>query len=212
MTQFSAGAPEVKEAAIWLARLRADDRSTEDERAFRAWLMADPRHAAAFEVGQQRVGQRRGTDARHAQRQSAIGIRLQPPRAFERRPGLGSCRRRHLRLRAIRRRRSLQDRSRRAEACHAEGRYRRIPGYRYQAGGGFQRQEPESRSALWPREFPGRARRPAQLRGRSGAETRDRHALHTSMCAAMATISRCFSFMARQRSRTRRRMRIPAGN
>jgi len=49
MTRFSAGAPEVKEAAIWLARLRADDRSAEDERAFRAWLMADPRHAAAFE-------------------------------------------------------------------------------------------------------------------------------------------------------------------
>src|ERR1700753_4311108 len=49
MTQFSAGAPEVKEAAIWLARLRADDRSTEDERAFRAWLTADARHAAAFE-------------------------------------------------------------------------------------------------------------------------------------------------------------------
>jgi transmembrane sensor len=49
MTQFSSGAPEVKEAAIWLARLRADDRTNEDERAFRAWLMADPRHAAAFE-------------------------------------------------------------------------------------------------------------------------------------------------------------------
>ena len=50
MTRFSAGAPEVKEAAIWLARLRADDRSTEDERAFRAWLTADARHAAAFEL------------------------------------------------------------------------------------------------------------------------------------------------------------------
>jgi transmembrane sensor len=49
MTQFSQGAP-VKEAAIWLARLRADDRSLEDERAFRAWLMADARHAAAFEA------------------------------------------------------------------------------------------------------------------------------------------------------------------
>ena len=49
MTLFSTGAPEVKEAALWLARLRADDRSSEDERAFRAWLMADPRHAAAFE-------------------------------------------------------------------------------------------------------------------------------------------------------------------
>ena len=49
MTRFSAGAPEVKEAAIWLARLRADDRSIEDERAFRAWLTADPRHAVAFD-------------------------------------------------------------------------------------------------------------------------------------------------------------------
>src|ERR1700754_4238869 len=50
MTQSSVGAPYVKEAAVWLARLRADDRSLEDERAFRAWLMADPRHAAAFEA------------------------------------------------------------------------------------------------------------------------------------------------------------------
>ena len=50
MTQLSPGAPYVKEAAIWLARLRADDRSLEDERAFRSWLMADPRHAAAFEA------------------------------------------------------------------------------------------------------------------------------------------------------------------
>ena len=50
MTQLSPGAPYVKEAAIWLARLRADDRSLEDERAFRSWLMADPRHASAFEA------------------------------------------------------------------------------------------------------------------------------------------------------------------
>jgi transmembrane sensor len=49
MTQISPGAP-VKEAAIWLARLRADDRTLEDERAFRSWLMADARHAAAFEA------------------------------------------------------------------------------------------------------------------------------------------------------------------
>ena len=49
MTQLSSSAP-VKEASIWLARLRADDRSLEDERAFRAWLMADPRHEAAFEA------------------------------------------------------------------------------------------------------------------------------------------------------------------
>ena len=50
MTRFSPGAPHVKEAAIWLARLRADDRTVEDERAFRSWLMADPGHAAAFEA------------------------------------------------------------------------------------------------------------------------------------------------------------------
>ena len=50
MTHTSPGAPYVKEAAVWLARLRADDRSLEDERAFRSWLMADPRHAAAFEA------------------------------------------------------------------------------------------------------------------------------------------------------------------
>lgn len=50
MTLSSPGAPYVKEAAVWLARLRADDRSLEDERAFRSWLMADPRHAAAFEA------------------------------------------------------------------------------------------------------------------------------------------------------------------
>ncbi len=50
MRRFSPDAPHVKEAAIWLARLRADDRSVEDERAFRAWLTADPSHAVAFEA------------------------------------------------------------------------------------------------------------------------------------------------------------------
>jgi transmembrane sensor len=44
-------APETKaEAAAWLARLRADDRTAADERAFQAWLKADPSHAAAFEA------------------------------------------------------------------------------------------------------------------------------------------------------------------
>ncbi|HEY0282425.1 MAG TPA: FecR domain-containing protein [Rhizomicrobium sp.] len=38
------------EAAAWLARLRADDKNSGDERAFRAWLAEDPRHAAAFEA------------------------------------------------------------------------------------------------------------------------------------------------------------------
>jgi len=38
------------EAAAWLARLHADDRSLADEEAFRAWLAADPAHAAAFEA------------------------------------------------------------------------------------------------------------------------------------------------------------------
>jgi transmembrane sensor len=38
------------ESAAWLARLRADDRSPEDERAFHDWLGADPSHAVAFEA------------------------------------------------------------------------------------------------------------------------------------------------------------------
>jgi transmembrane sensor len=38
------------EAAAWLARLRADDRSPADERAFQAWLAADPSHITAFEA------------------------------------------------------------------------------------------------------------------------------------------------------------------
>jgi len=38
------------EAAAWLARLRADDKNPGDERAFRAWLAEDQRHAAAFET------------------------------------------------------------------------------------------------------------------------------------------------------------------
>jgi len=50
MSRFSPGSTALKEAADWLARLRADDRSWEDERAFRAWMAADPRHAAAFEA------------------------------------------------------------------------------------------------------------------------------------------------------------------
>jgi transmembrane sensor len=38
------------EAAAWLARLRADDRSDADEQAFQAWLRADSAHAVAFEA------------------------------------------------------------------------------------------------------------------------------------------------------------------
>jgi transmembrane sensor len=38
------------EAAAWLARLHADDRTRADESAFRAWLAANPDHAAAFEA------------------------------------------------------------------------------------------------------------------------------------------------------------------
>jgi len=37
------------EAATWAARLRADDCSVQDERAFRDWLDADPTHILAFE-------------------------------------------------------------------------------------------------------------------------------------------------------------------
>ena len=37
------------DAAGWLARLHADDRSAADEEAFRIWMLADPAHASAFE-------------------------------------------------------------------------------------------------------------------------------------------------------------------
>lgn len=36
------------EAAVWLARLHTDERTTADERAFRAWLAENEDHAAAF--------------------------------------------------------------------------------------------------------------------------------------------------------------------
>lgn len=43
--------PDVKaEAATWLARLHADDRTLADEKAFRAWLAARSEHARAFEA------------------------------------------------------------------------------------------------------------------------------------------------------------------
>jgi transmembrane sensor len=38
------------EAAAWLARLRSEDRTAEDERGFRAWLAESEEHRAAFEV------------------------------------------------------------------------------------------------------------------------------------------------------------------
>jgi transmembrane sensor len=41
--------PDYAEAAAWLARLRADDRTREDEVRFRQWLAADPVNAERFE-------------------------------------------------------------------------------------------------------------------------------------------------------------------
>ena len=38
-----------RQAADWLARLHADNRSSRDEAEFHAWLKADPSHARAFE-------------------------------------------------------------------------------------------------------------------------------------------------------------------
>ncbi|MCK8455164.1 FecR family protein [Sphingomonas faeni] len=38
-----------RQAAEWLARLHADDRTPDDEAAFRAWRNANPHHADAFE-------------------------------------------------------------------------------------------------------------------------------------------------------------------
>lgn len=42
-------APNYAEAAAWLARLRAHDRTREDEARFREWLAADPINAQRFE-------------------------------------------------------------------------------------------------------------------------------------------------------------------
>ncbi|MFC3443286.1 FecR family protein [Sphingobium rhizovicinum] len=36
-------------AAEWIARLNAEERTVDDEQAFRAWIAADPAHAADFE-------------------------------------------------------------------------------------------------------------------------------------------------------------------
>jgi transmembrane sensor len=41
--------PSYAEAAAWLARLRADDRTRDDEARFREWLAADPINAERFE-------------------------------------------------------------------------------------------------------------------------------------------------------------------
>lgn len=40
----------LEEAANWVARLNADDRSGEDEERFKAWIAANPEHGIAFEV------------------------------------------------------------------------------------------------------------------------------------------------------------------
>ena len=39
----------VREAAVWVARLHAEDRSTIDEAGFRRWIAADPANAQAFD-------------------------------------------------------------------------------------------------------------------------------------------------------------------
>lgn len=51
MAPVSTVSPEIRaEAAAWLARLRADDKSVADEAAFRVWLAENPCHARAFET------------------------------------------------------------------------------------------------------------------------------------------------------------------
>ncbi|HLY06316.1 MAG TPA: FecR domain-containing protein [Rhizomicrobium sp.] len=51
MQATSGVAPETKaEAAAWLVRLHADNRSEADERAFRLWIAAKPENARAFEA------------------------------------------------------------------------------------------------------------------------------------------------------------------
>lgn len=78
-------APEIKaEAAAWLVRLHADDRSAADETSFRAWLTARPENARAFEAVtmlwdtadglRARVGARRQTNWRVRRRTVLAGL------------------------------------------------------------------------------------------------------------------------------------------
>ncbi|SES03018.1 FecR family protein [Sphingobium sp. YR768] len=55
--------PLPRTAAEWIARLNADGRTTEDERAFRAWIAADAAHAADFERATDIWAMVPGTDA-----------------------------------------------------------------------------------------------------------------------------------------------------
>ncbi len=68
------------EAADWLARLRADDRTPEDEAAFRAWLDADPGNADAFEAVNT-IWESVGALSRELRIDE---IRLEPPKSVKR--------------------------------------------------------------------------------------------------------------------------------
>ena len=51
MVRVTTVSPEIRaDAAAWLARLRANDKTEADERAFRAWLAEDRLHSVAFEA------------------------------------------------------------------------------------------------------------------------------------------------------------------
>ena len=79
--------PEARaEAAAWLARLHAEDRDAADEAGFRAWLEADPDHAAAFEAVDRMWSDVGGLNGLPADLRNAFA------RAPDRRPGMASRR------------------------------------------------------------------------------------------------------------------------
>jgi transmembrane sensor len=72
------GKAEVKivraEAAAWLARLRSEERTAEDERGFRTWLAESEEHRAAFEVTNAIFEMAGATDRRAPQTRAPPGV------------------------------------------------------------------------------------------------------------------------------------------
>src|SRR6185437_9622945 len=70
-------------AAAWLACLRSEEHTAQDERAFHAWLAADPAHVAAFET------MNAVWDAAAPVRGDLRGKRVEPARSISRRAVFG---------------------------------------------------------------------------------------------------------------------------
>jgi transmembrane sensor len=78
--------PMARTAAEWIARLNADERTADDEQAFRAWIAADPAHAADFERATDIWALVPGTDA--AMRPVPVPA---PVRSLSRRRMIAAC-------------------------------------------------------------------------------------------------------------------------